>query len=210
MSGHPVYYPWQGRAPQPPSPPTHSFNPWRPRARKLRLPPTPSRRAAPRARQRLSPGLGARQGSGGSTAGLGGSAGPPPPELAPQAPGARRAGPAPGRRRPLLSRAAAGSPRLQVLGSRRTARLGTELPRCRREKAGLPPAHGRRFRAAGQRRRALPGESRPTSLVLRQPARPGSFREIGRKCWPRIFRWLVHRGEGTEHLLKVFMTKFYG
>lgn len=83
MSGHPVYYPWQGRVPQPPSPPTHSFNPWRPRARKLRLPPTPSRRAAPRARQRLSPGLGARQGSGGSTAGLGGNAGPPPPELAP-------------------------------------------------------------------------------------------------------------------------------
>lgn len=32
MSGHPIYYPWQGRAPQPPSLPTHSFNPWQARS----------------------------------------------------------------------------------------------------------------------------------------------------------------------------------
>lgn len=173
MSGHPIYYLWQGRAPQLPSLPTHSFNPWQAAA----APPLPVVGAPLRARQRFSRAVGGRQGSGGRRAprGEGGGAGSPPPGLAPAPGGARRSGPAPGRRRPLLSRAAAGSPRLQVLGS---ARPGTarELPHSGRQKAGLPPpargrsqrwAQGSRpFPASGHTRCSLPGSAVPPRSSL--------------------------------------------
>lgn len=81
MSGHPIYYPWQGRAPQPPSPPTHSFNPWQPRAHEPRLPPPPPGGTPTARRGGVQPRVGGTAGvEGGRTphpVGQGSGSGPP-------------------------------------------------------------------------------------------------------------------------------------
>lgn len=177
MSGHPIYYPWQGRAPQPPSLPTHSFNPWQPRAHKLRLtppPPNPSPVGAPRRAQwrGSAPCRGHGRGRGGRT---------------PIPSGARV-----GERVPLLRpsllrhlvRSAPGQsrdggdlccplPRRAAHGGRCSPRLATAaapLPREGKRVSLLPPGRSRCWVGAGQRRFPSMGAAACASGVVLTPA----------------------------------------
>lgn len=161
MSGHPIYYPWQGRAPQPPSLPTHSFNPWQPRAHKLRPPASPPSPPPPRFPRGGSP-TGAVEGFSPGSGGIAGVGGQDPPHTHTSWGEGRGACPPlllPSLLRHLVSAAPGQSraggdlccplPRRAAHGGRCSAGLGTERHgRCPHSwvcggKAGVPPAHGR-------------------------------------------------------------------
>lgn len=223
MSGHPIYYPWQGRAPQPPSLPTHSFNPWQPRAHKLRPPASPPSPPPPRfprggsptgAVEGFSPGSGGIAGVGGQDppththfVGRGSGSVSPPSSSRPcsgtwWAP--RRARPGPAATSAVLCRGGQPTAAGARLGSVRNGTAAAPTPGCVGGKAGILPAHGRsRCRVGFPASGLLRGRGVWCGVVWCCPhagaVPPGAF--WGSPVEPRSFREIEVEASAAKHEL---------